>query len=161
MCVFGEPVPALDDCDLLTLDDEDEDEDLDDEDSFVRVLLIVIFIPSELGFTMYSEFLFSPTLLLVFLVSVSLLEAEPLRPSRLPDLLPLVPLPLPLLPPPPDCGILPPLPPPSLSLPQCCADFNLSITADRDPLRLRTWLSDDDLLRSIVPEEGEGKLSPL
>lgn len=30
--------------------------------SFVRVLLMVIFMPSKLGFTMYSEFFGSPTL---------------------------------------------------------------------------------------------------
>lgn len=51
--VFGELEPLFDPGECRDDDDDDVLCDGDDE-SFVRVLLIVIFMPSELGFTMYS-----------------------------------------------------------------------------------------------------------
>lgn len=101
--------------------------DLLPELSLLLVLLIVIFIPSELDFTIYSEFLVSllPVLLPLLLPSLDLLALLPVL-SRL--LLPLLDL----------------LLRSEAEVSQCCAfTFNLSTMAERLPLRLRAWLAID------------------
>lgn len=117
MCVFGEPLPDIEADELDELEDVPVATDAEDEDnlrlapdfeSFVRVLLIVIFIPSELCFTIYSAGFFDSMeeFLLIHFPSVVLFE-------ELPTLLSFWPLEFPL---PPVVDFVPPLP---LSSVQC------------------------------------------
>lgn len=135
----------------------------------MRVLLIVILMPSELCFTIYSdagffvsadEFLatqedFPPSMT----VLLPLDEQPPLIFFSFCPLIPPLPLPPRLV----DAllfALLPPLPQPSGSV-QCCAFFNLSITALRELLRFRAcWAAIADLLAASACPEG-GVLPPL
>ena len=88
VCVFGEPLPdiVVDDVDELEdvpvatfAEDEDNFRFPPDFESFVRVLLIVIFIPSELCFTIYSAgfFVSMDEFLLIHFPSAALFEEPP------------------------------------------------------------------------------------
>lgn len=129
----------------------------------MRVLLMVILMPSELCFTMYSGFFvsaeffvtqedFPPSTFLVPLdepplMLFSFCPLIPPLPPRLVDALLFALLPL-------------PLPQPSGSV-QCCAFFSLSITALRELLRFRAcWAAIADLLAASPCPEG-GVLPPL
>lgn len=162
--ILGDPLPLELDEELLRLPDElppplpidePEDEALGLDDSFVRVLHSDILIPSELCFTMYSEFFTSvPGFLLAFLPSAPTLLEEPLAPRSF----------CPWEPPPPlllDFWL--PLEPPSSV--QCCAFFSLSTIALSDPLRFLCICcccdaqADEDFAVSGPP--GGGVLAPL
>ena len=123
--IVADDADELEDVPVATfVDDEDSFRFAPDLESFVRVLLIVIFIPSELCFTIYSAgfFVSMDEFLLIHLPSVALFDEL----QRLLSFWPLV-LPLPAV-----ADFVPPLPPSSV---QCWAFFNLSMTALNEPLR--------------------------
>lgn len=93
----------------------------------------MIFIPSELGFTIYSWFLLSLVLLLAFFGSEKLLLLDELL----------------------DFEVM------SISVPQCWADFSLSMTALREPFLLRAALGALVLLTSTLGGDIRGSVIGL
>lgn len=123
-------------------DDEDDDRLVPSFDellfSLVLVLFMVIFMPSELGLTMYSEgplltdeddpVVFFPSLLLPVPLLLEVLSFVWLIDEGCPEGVPAM-LGCPTL---------------NNSSPTFWADFNLSITALNEPFRFLFWLFDDD-----------------
>lgn len=161
---------------VIIVADDPEDEDnfklaADCLESLVRVLLMVILMPSELCFTMYSAGFFVSTdefLAMQEDFPLSMMLLLPLEDDdELPLpiffsfwlLLPLLFSPLVLLTPEELLllVLLPPLPQVSDSV-QCCAFFNLSITAFKELFRFRACacaaICADLLAASICPEGG-------